>query len=339
MKVLKPNEGKSEDPAHPAIYPTGNRPQKDLNSSERRIWDLIARRFMSVFGEPALKQTVKVSIKVGAHRFFACDMQILFQGWMQVYQPYTAIIGASLPPVEKGERVDIAETVCEDKFTRPPSRYNASSLLTKMEAEGIGTKATRADMIETLYRRRYITQERIKVTDLGFSVTMVLNKYCPGVVSVELTRDLEAKMERIKSGEKRGEVLTEAIANLKPLLEEFKKKEDAIGKALNEAVRNARLQDRIISDCPTCKTGKLVILRSRKTGKRFIGCTNYFKNECKTSVPLPQRGMIKPTGRKCKICGWPTVTVTSEGGRPWSLCINPTCPKEENRRLAKMQGM
>jgi DNA topoisomerase-1 len=339
MKTLKPKEGRGEDPAHPAIYPTGNRPQKDLNPSESKVWDLIVRRFMSVFGEPALRQTVKVSIKVDGYQFFAYGMQVLFEGWTQFYQPYANLREASLPPIEKDEKVDIVEMVCEDKFTIPPPRYNPSSLLTKMEAEGIGTKATRADIIETLYRRRYITEERIKVTDLGFSVTTTLHKYCPGVVSVELTRDLEAKMERIKSGEKREHVLTEAIANLKPLLEEFKKKEDATGKVLNEAVRNARLQDRIISDCPTCKTGKLVVLRSRKTGKRFIGCTNYFKNQCKTSVPLPQHGMIKPTGRKCKICGWPTVTVRPERRRPWRLCINPACPKKENRRLAKMQGV
>jgi DNA topoisomerase-1 len=339
MKALKPSEGKGKDPAHPAIYPTGNRPQKHLDSSGSRIWDLIVRRFMAVFGEPALRQTVKVSIKVVGHRFFAYGVQVLFEGWTQFYQPYVNLVGTPLPPVEKGKKVDIVRMVSEDKFTTPPPRYNPSSLLRKMEAEGIGTKATRADMIETLYRRRYITEERIKVTDLGFGVTTILHKYCPSVVSVELTKDLEARMERVKSGEKREDVLAEAIAHLKPLLEEFKEKEEAIGKALSEAVRNAGLQERIISDCPTCKTGKLIVLRSRKTGKRFIGCTNYFKNQCKTSVPLPQRGMIKPTGRRCKICGWPTVIVTPEKGRPWRLCINPTCPKKENRRLAEMQSV
>jgi len=339
MKVLKPNEGKGEDPAHPAIYPTGNRPQKKMDLSESRIWDLIVRRFMAVFGQPALRQNVKISIKVNRHRFFAYGMQVLVDGWMQFYKPYATLRGTSLPPVEKGERVDILEMICEDKFTMPPLRYNPSSLLRKMEAEGIGTKATRADVIETLYRRRYVSEERIKVTDLGFGVTAILHKYCPDVVSVALTKDLEAKMERVKNGGKREDVLAEAIAHLKPLLGEFKEKEELIGKALSEAVRNARLQDRIISDCPTCKTGKLTVLYSRKTGKRFIGCTNYFKNQCITSAPLPQRGMIKPSGRKCKICGWPTVMVTPEKGRPWRFCVNPACPKKESRRLAEMQGV
>jgi DNA topoisomerase-1 len=339
MKVLKPREGKSEDSAHPAIYPTGNRPQRELDSCESRMWDLIVRRFMAAFGEAALRQTVRISIKVGGYRFFAQSMQVLFEGWMQFYDPYVTLREASLPPVEKGERVDIVEAVCEDKFTTPPPRYNPSSLLGKMESEGIGTKATRADIIETLYRRKYIRDERIRVTDLGFSVTMILHKYCPAVVSAQLTKDLEAKMERVKSGEKRENVLADAIGHLKPLLEEFKEKEETIGKALSKAVKDAGLQERIIGDCPTCKTGKLIVLRSRKTGKRFIGCTNYFKNQCKTSVPIPQRGKVKPTGRKCRICDWPTVTVTSQKGRPWALCVNPTCPKKENRRFARMQSM
>ncbi|HML02502.1 MAG TPA: DNA topoisomerase I [Candidatus Bathyarchaeia archaeon] len=339
MKALKPREGKSEDPAHPAIYPTGNKRPKNLDSSASKIWDLIVRRFMAAFGEPALRQTIKISIKVNGHRFFTQGVQILSEGWMQFYDPYVTLRETSLPLVEKGERVDIVEAVCENKFTAPPPRYNPSSLLKKMETEGIGTKATRADIIETLHRRKYITDERIKVTDLGFSVATTLHKYCPGVVSVLLTKDLEAKMERVKSGEKRENVLADAIAYLKPLLEEFKEKEEAIGKALGRAVEDAGLQERIISDCPTCKTGKLIVLRSRKTGKRFIGCTNYFKNQCKTSVPIPQRGKVKPTGRKCKICSWPTVIVTSQKGRPWELCVNPTCSKKGNQIFVVMQSM
>jgi DNA topoisomerase-1 len=186
-----------------------------------------------------------------------------------------------------------------------------------------------------------VAEERITVTDLGFDVTEILHKYCPSVISVKLTKDLEEKMESIRSGEeKRENVLSDVVAYLKPSLEEFKEKEEAIGKALSEAVRKAKIQERIISNCPTCKTGKLMILYSRKTGKRFIGCTNYFKNQCKTALPLPQQGMVKPTGRRCKTCGWPIITAKFKGRRPWQFCINTACPKkEERKRLATMQSV
>jgi len=332
-KALRPNEGQREDPAHPAIYPTGNRPERIQDTSERKIWDLIARRFMAVFGEPALKQSMEVSVDVNGHRFYLHGTQVLFEGWMRFYKPCAYSENVALPPLREGEKIDVIGVFSEDKFTLPPPRYNPSSLLKKMEKEGIGTKATRAEIIETLYKRRYIADERIAVTDLGYDVTEVLHKYCPSVISIKLTRDLEEKMERIQRGEERREnVLGEAVAYLKQLLGDFKEKEKEIGSALGEALGKARMQERTVGDCPVCKTGKLMILYSRKTGKRFIGCTNYFKNQCKTAMPLPQNGLVKPTGRKCKACGWPIIIAKFKGRRPWQFCINPACPKKKERK-------
>ena len=332
-KALKPNDGKREDSAHPAIYPTGNRPERTLDISERKIWDLIVRRFMAVFGEPALKQNMEVSVDVNGHRFLLHGARILFEGWMRFYKPYVHLEEVALPPFKEGEKVDVKGVFSVNKFTLPPPRYNPSSLLKKMEKEGIGTKATRAEIIETLYKRKYIADQRIIVTDLGYDVTKVLHKYCPSVISIKLTRDLEQKMERIQRGEERREnVLGETVAHLKPLLGNFKEREKEIGGALNEALRKARMQERVVGDCPVCKTGKLMILHSRKTGKRFIGCTNYFKNQCKTAMPLPQNGLVKPTQRKCKACGWPIITAKLKGRRPWQFCVNAACPKKKERK-------
>ncbi|MEM3464700.1 MAG: DNA topoisomerase I, partial [Candidatus Bathyarchaeia archaeon] len=67
---LKPKEGKKEDPAHPAIYPTGNLPERILSDQERNLWDLVVRRFMAVFEEPAIRQSMKVHINVNGHHFY-----------------------------------------------------------------------------------------------------------------------------------------------------------------------------------------------------------------------------------------------------------------------------
>ncbi len=338
---LKPREGAKEDPAHPAVYPTGNLPERPLDESERRIWDLVVRRFMAVFGEPAIKQSMKATIDVNGHRFYLRGRRILKEGWMKFYKPYIRTEEVTLPPLKEGETVRLKEMQREDKFTQPPSRYNPSSLLKEMEEVGIGTKATRADIIETLYSRKYITEERIVVTDLGFDMIDVLHKYCAGVISVKLTRELEEKMERIQTNsEKRENVLSEAVERLKPMLEELKQREAPIGEALSNAIKRSRIQERIVGDCPTCHTGKLMILYSRKTRKRFIGCTNYFKNACQTSFPLPQRGTVKPLHKPCKGCGWPTLLVKIKGRRPWILCFNEDCPKkEERRKRLEMQSL
>ena len=338
---LKPREGAKEDPAHPAVYPTGNRAERILDESERRILDLVVKRFMAVFGEPGIKQSMKATVNVNGHFFYLRGRRIQKEGWMKYYKPYLRSEEVSLPPMKEGETVQLNKMEREDRFTNPPPRYNPSSLLKRMEKEGIGTKATRADIIETLYTRKYITGERIVVTDLGFDVIEVLRQSAQPVVSVKLTRDLEEKMEQIQNNnEKRENILVEAVNLLKPVLTELKKREPIIGEALSKAIQKARMQERVIGECPNCHTGKLIILFSRRTKKRFIGCTNFFKKTCQTSFPLPQRGAVKPTGRLCKGCGWPLLFVHIRGKRPWNLCFNPACPKkEERRKRLEMQSL
>ena len=338
---LKPKEGKKEDPAHPAIYPTGNLPERTLSEPERRIWDLVVRRFMAVFEEPAVKQSVKVHINVNGHRFYLRGKQTLKEGWLHFYGPYARSEEVTLPKIDEGQTVTVKRMIVEDKFTKPPPRYNPGSLLRKMEETGIGTKATRADIIQTLYNRRYIRDERMVVTDLGFQVLEVLERYCPDVVSIKLTRELEERMDKIQANsEKRESILVDAVEILKPVIEELKEKEKLVGEQLSLAIKRARLEERIVGTCPVCGTGKLMILYSRKTGKRFIGCTNYFKGLCNASFPLPQRGTVKPLGRNCRGCGWPLVQVRIKGKRPWTLCFNPECPlKEKRRKRIEMRNM
>jgi DNA topoisomerase-1 len=340
-KELKPREGKKEDPAHPSIYPTGNLPERALEDSERNIWDLVVRRFMAVFDESAIRQSMKVYINVNGHRFYLRGRQTLKEGWLRFYEPYIRSEEVILPQIEEGQTINIRKVVLEDKFTKPPPRYNPGSLLKRMEEVEIGTKATRAEIIQTLYDRKYVRDERMVVTDLGFEVLEVLEKYCPTVISIKLTKELEEKMNKIQvNNEKREAVLVDAVEILKPVIEELKEKEKKIGEQLSDAIKRARIEERIIGTCPICNSGKLMTLYSRRTGKRFVGCTNYFKGLCKTSFPLPQRGTVRPTGRNCRGCGWPTVQIRIKGRRPWILCFNPKCPlKEERRRRLEMRNM
>jgi len=330
---LLPNEGQKTDPAHPAIYPTGRMPRRALGNPERRIWDLIVRRFMAVFSQPAIVKSLKVHLNIGEHRFHLVGRRILVEGWMRFYGAYAPAREVLLPAMKERQRLSVKRIILEDRFTEPPPRYNPSSLLKKMEQTEIGTKATRADIMQTLQERKYVKSETMGVTTLGFEILETLHKYCPTVVSIELTRELEERMDRIQKGsEKRENVLVDAVEILKPVLEKLKEREKAIGEQLSNAVESARLEEKTIGACPHCGTGKLVILYSRKTSKRFVGCTNYFKELCKTSFPLPQRGMIVPLGGSCTTCGLPTVQVRTRGRRPWTLCLNPACPSKEKRR-------
>lgn len=330
---LRPNEGKLDDPAHPAIYPTGKLSTRTLDASERSIWDLIIRRFLAVFAEPALIQSIKATININAHRFFLKGKRTLKEGWLHYYKPYARSKEALLPPIKEGRFVTVKEVICDDKFTQPPPRYNHRTLLKRMEKEEIGTKATRGDIIQTLFDRKYIKDRIMIATDLSLEVLNVLEKNCKTIISVKFTRELEEKMNNIQTDrEKREQVITDTIKTLKPVIEKLKEKEKIIGEQLAEAIKKSKTEERAIGTCPTCKTGMLTILHSRKTGKRFIGCTNYFKGLCKTSFPLPQKGNIKPLNRTCYKCGWPTIQVRVQRRYAWTLCLNPQCPLKEARR-------
>jgi DNA topoisomerase-1 len=329
---LKPNEGKKDDPAHPAIYPTGDLPRTDLEPSERKIWDLIIRRFMAVFGDPALKQSVKLTIRIDGQAFTAYGSRVLKSGWMQYYEPYIKQEDVELPSVEKGQSVKVKKVSMEERFTEQPPRYNPSSLLREMERCEIGTKATRADIIQTLHSRGYVEGERMAVTNLGFEILNILDSQCSEVISTNLTRQLETRMVKIQeNNEGRQEVLTEVTRILKPILETLKQNENSIGRQLAEVLKEKRFEERTVGPCPVCKSGDLIINYSRKTGKRFIGCTNYFKGICNTSFSLPQKGEVRPSRRRCPDCGMPTVEARI-GRRPWILCFNPQCPSKERRQ-------
>ena len=327
--TLEPNEGKKTDPAHPAIYPTGNLPEKPLDSAERNIFDLIVRRFMAAFGDPAIRQSITVNVSINGNNFYLNGARTLSEGWTEFYKPYVRLENVSLPPINEGQKISVKKVTLKDNFTKPPPRYNPRTLLRKMEKEELGTKATRASIIQTLYDRKYLQgSESMAVTDLGFEVIEVLRKYCPSVVSPELTKTIEEKMDKIQQGqETKGSVLQDVVEILKPVTMELKEKEALIGQHLSLAIRKFRLDERTIGKCSKCQSGKLVILRSKKTGKRFVGCTNYFEGKCNAAYPLPQTGSIKTSGI-CKSCGSPTIRVWVRTKRPWNLCINPDCPSK-----------
>jgi ssDNA-binding Zn-finger/Zn-ribbon topoisomerase 1 len=83
----------------------------------------------------------------------------------------------------------------------------------------------------------------------------------------------------------------------------------------------------LIDSCPICKRGNFQIIRSKKTKKRFISCSNYFSNGCTATAPIPQQGLIKNTNKICTECNWPIINVfypTKRYGK--NFCINVNCP-------------
>lgn len=330
LPELKPNEGKKTDPAHPAIYPTGQKPE-NLSGPQRKLYDLIVRRFFSVFGNPALLESLRVEVEAGGEKFVLRGRRILDQGWLKFYGDYGGTEEITLPDLQEGQPLVVKEVRMEEKRTQPPSRYSPASIVKKMEEVGIGTKGTRAQIVQSLYERGYITGRQITVTDLGMQVIDSLIEYCPEITSEELTAAFEREMEAILEGRVTKEkVLERARAELDRILSKFRQHQLEIGKKLAESYRAARVRQRRLGRCPSCG-GDLMMIVSRTTRKRFAGCSNY--PGCTNSFPLPQSGMILPFGENCKVCGAPMVQVNNAGSRPYRMCLDPKCPSKKAGNL------
>ncbi len=333
---LVPNNGSKTDPAHPAIYPTGITPKK-LSEEERKIYDLIVKRFIATFGKAAVKEKVVVELSVEDEMFVANGMTTLERAWYSLYEPYAISKEVEVPRVEIGDEIKVKSIEELEKETQPPKRYSPASLVKELANKNLGTKATRAQIIDTLFRRGYVKGQLIEATELGIQTEKILEKYCPEIVDEELTRHFEIESDMVmEKKKKREEVLEEAKKVLLKVLEKFTKKEREVGKDLKSAYKETRHTASFIGECPVCKKGSLKIITSKKTRKRFIACDRY--PECKTTFGIPQSGGIKPIAEKCEKCGSPMVVILYKGKKPWKFCINPNCPSKEEYKKKKMEN-
>lgn len=327
QKPLKPTEGKKTDPAHPAIYPTGEF-SGALTEQQRKLYDLIVRRFLSVFGPDAIRESMKATLDVNGYNFLLSGSHTVEPGWIEFYGKYNKFEEQILPELVKGQIVKVKDLKLLDKETQPPSRYNQGSIVKEMEKRGLGTKATRANIVQTLYDRGYIKDKIIRATEFGEKVAEVLAENCPKIVSEELTRKFEEEMEDVRVGKKRREeVVEEAKSLLIEILKDFKEKQSKIGEKLSKGYISSKRNQKQIGICPKCG-GNLKIISSKRTGKRFIGCENYPKCDC--SYPLPQFGIISVLDKKCPDCELPTIMIKVKGRKSYTMCINHKCKSKEN---------
>ena len=345
----KPVEGSKSDPAHPAIIPTGNFSR--LEEQDKKIYELIIKRFISCFCDNAELENKKVEATIDNLKFSAKGMEILKPGWTNVY------------PVKMNEKeikdmngeVIIEKTKIEEKQTQPPKRYSQASILSELEKRNLGTKATRASILDTLYSRNYIKDKSIRATELGIKLIDSLKKHSPIIINEKLTREIEKDMDIIRASKKELDkkqkaTISKAEISLRKISEDFKKQEKEIGKELNEANQALYSQERqdnkLSYKCPECQKGDLTIKFTPRFKSYFVACTNY--PDCRKTFSLPSRSLIKKAEEKgeqkfCEECGFPMLISIKKAKRPWIFCFNPNCPSRqknnENSDAGKSEEM
>ncbi len=320
-----PRQGKKKDKAHPAIYPTGSKPKK-LSKDEKKLYDLIVKRYFAVFGKAAVRESVKLIFNLSGESFVAKGKRTLEKNWFTLYEPYVKKKEQVIPDLQEGQEMGVKEVKKLKKQTKPPKRYTQSSLVSELEKRNLGTKATRSQIVDKLYDRGYVDGASIKVMDIGLAVVEILEEYAPKVLSEEMTRNIEKQMEDIRDGDNtKKEVIEEAKKTLKEILENVKENEKAVGEGLKEAVFETKRKKRELGECPECG-GTLKVIKTKKS--QFVGCSGY--PDCENSFPLPQNAKIVPTDKKCNDCDLPTFKVIRKGKRPFTMCPDPDCKSKDD---------
>jgi DNA topoisomerase I len=337
----KPIEGIKTDPAHPSIYPTGTKPPA-LSGDEEKIYDLIVKRFLALFCENAIIDKKRVLVKIEDLPFSTNGQQIREKNWMEFYPTKTKEV--DIPDVE-GE-VEIKDQKTEEKETQPPKRFSPASILSELEKRNLGTKSTRASILETLYNRAYIREKSIEATPLGISLIESLEKHSPIIINEKLTKELQDEMDDIVESkdkdlkQKEEKILEKAKKLIIDIAKDFEKNEKEIGNELmnaQEKQRKIEREENTLNLCPKCKKDKLRITYSPKNKKFFIACSGY--PACKNTYSLPPYGILKQTGKNCEKCNFPLLMSLQKGKKPWIFCFNYSCETNRERVEAYQKKM
>jgi DNA topoisomerase I len=309
---------KSAQDAHEAIRPTSvkrppNKLTKFLTPAQNKLYELIWNRFLaSQMASAKIEQTV-LEVTGGPYLFRTTGSRVQFKGFMQIYAVEEKEDTAILPEhLKKGDSVSLSGLDPEQHFTKPPARYNESSLVKDLDALGIGRPSTYALIISTLLDRKYVDREArsLKPTELGVTVSKILIQEFPDIFNVGFTALMEEELDQIESGEKqRLSVMQEFYSSFNHAVTNAMGKKDAIRESLQEE-QNEK--------CPQC--GRDLVMKWGRNGK-FIACTGY--PDCKFTKPIESEAV--QTNQVCEKCGSPMVVKTGRFGRFLACSKYPEC--------------
>jgi len=304
------NDGKVT--AHHALIPTP-RAARDihLQDDERAVYDLIARRYLAQFFPAHEFDQLEAHIAISDELFIAKGRQLVSPGWLRLF-PAAATAddnppdgerddeAAAIPPLDKGQTLQVARTETINRKTSPPRRFTAASLVEAMtgiarfvtnpqikqllrDTDGIGTPATQAAIIQTLFDRGFIAEKKRQVTSTATGRALV-QALPEAATQPDMTALWEAALRKINDGSAPMQAFLTAVRD-----------------QLRDLVANARASDCVeiagveTRPCPSGCGGRL----RRRRGKRgpFLACSSYPACGVTRDVPAPEGRKRGTAGR------------------------------------------
>lgn len=320
---FRPAEGTKEDEAHPAIYPTGELPSK-LTQEEEKLYDLIVRRFLAAFADYASIEKTSVVLDVKGEKYGAQGSRVTKSGWLSFYSYYKPA-ESSMPKFELGSSENVEKSQTKKDTTKPPDRFSKASIIALLEKKNLGTKATRAAIVDTLFNRGYIQNRRIEATAYGMSVYEALKSYCEPILDEAMTRRLDEDMDDIVHGKTtKVAVIKEGRDMITSIIATFTRNQKEISESLQKGLELTK-ESNVLGKC--LKDGGNLVVKYSRAGKQFAACANW--PNCNNTYPLPQGAKIVPTGKVCELCKTPIVKVFRKG-KVFEMDLDPNCETKKN---------
>ena len=312
---------KNVQDAHEAIRPislkyTPQSLQGRMDSTLLKLYTLIFNRFLASQMTKAKYDSLVVDINAGNYRFKSSGKALIFDGYLKVFNNVDdeeKSTGINIPNLIEGEQLHLNAIDTEQKFTKPPVRFNESTIVKEMEDKGIGRPATYASTVMTLLNREYVVKDakNLVPTELGEKVTEYLEKYFKNLMNIKFTAEMESHLDEVEFKGQKWE----------SIVDEFYK--DFIIH-LNEAERNSEsMKGEAQPSGHVCdKCGAMMVYREGKFGK-FIACSNY--PSCKNTLNINQDPVPEDMG-PCPVCGFKLQVKRSKKGNVFYGCSNwPKC--------------
>lgn len=308
--------------AHEAIRPTSNHRTPEsvvryLSKDEYKLYKLIYERTLSSLMTAKKESVVSVKLQSNDVVFEMKGSRVVFEGYTKLYRSEVNN-SDDLPILKEGDVVSIEKLINEQDFTKPPSPYSEGKIVKLMEEKNIGRPSTYASTIDTLVKRAYVTSDKgvITSTEQGRLTAFVLNKYCPDLINVKYTADMEADLDKIQEGE------IDKVEILNKFYSEFTKIVDDASKKMYDEPKKE-----VGRNCPLC--GAPLVYNNGKYGE-FVACSAFPK--CKYTEKQKKEVIVI---KKCPDCDGDLV-VKGKGRKKFLGCSNyPACKHIEQYKENK----
>ena len=333
-----------------------------LTSEQLKLYRLIWSRFIASLMAPCVQNTVAVDIDGNGYIFKASGYSVKFDGYTALYEEGRDDDSedkvSALPDMKEGDSLKLKTLDQNQHFTQPPARYNEATLTKALEENGIGRPSTYAPIIANIIQRSYIERDKKQLvpTKLGTTVSELITEHFKSIVDVKFTAGMESKLDDIGAGKRDWvETIDDFYSGFEKSLQKAEKSLEGVRVKVpdevtdticekcgrNMVIKSSKFgkflacpgypeckntkpvpEDEVKQPCPKCGA-KLVKRVSKKSSKKFYGCSNY--PECDFAAP----GV--PTGDKCPECG----SYIISGYKGKKFCMNADCPTRHKKQAKK----